>query len=214
LLAGRSRPDATVYAFAQNDEAGQKWLAAVAAACGCKCFHVLTPHKDLNDWTRTGATRPDIEAAIAGAQPVAVDPAPDLHAAPAARVPKPVITLPQEAGEPESAPFPVDALPPDVALMVRATARCHRVPESLPGIVALGLLSASIGAGLAVASKPDRNTRGNLFVVGIAESGSGKSEVFRLLAEAMFKVQERMQEDFKTQCCPSSTPNCAPQKSC
>jgi hypothetical protein len=56
LLAGLCAPDAVVYAFGQNDEAGAKWLAAVAANCGCKTFHVVTPspHKDANDWTRAG----------------------------------------------------------------------------------------------------------------------------------------------------------------
>lgn len=57
LLAGLCAPNALVHAFGQNDEAGQKWLAAVAATSGCKCVHVVTPspYKDANDWTRTGA---------------------------------------------------------------------------------------------------------------------------------------------------------------
>ena len=71
-LDGLCAPDAVVYAFGQNDTAGQKWVAAIATQCGCKCLRVITPspHKDVNDWTRAGASRLEIEAAIATAQPV------------------------------------------------------------------------------------------------------------------------------------------------
>ncbi len=126
LIAGRCRRDATVYAFVQNDEAGRKWLAAVAAACGCMTFQVVTPqpHEDANDWTRAGVTRPDIEAAIAAAQPVSA--APDLHATPPKNVSNRV-TLAEEADEPETAPFPLDVLPPAMATIIAAVSRTERV---------------------------------------------------------------------------------------
>lgn len=90
LIRGRVSPDAVVYAFKQNDEPtpkqpippGDIWLADVAANAGCNVLNVATPspHKDANDWTRAGATKADIEAAIASAKIVepqsALDPLP------------------------------------------------------------------------------------------------------------------------------------------
>ena len=181
LLAGLCAPDAFVQAFGQNDVAGQKWLAAVAANSARKTFHVVTPlpHKDPNDWTRAGATADEIRRAIAAAQLVPVSTAPDLHAAPPRNVSKPVITLPPEdethaADAPK--PFPFKSLPPPLACIVVAVARCERVPAALPAVCALGVASAAIGAGLEIVSASDRVTRANLFVLADAESGSGKSQ--------------------------------------
>jgi hypothetical protein len=206
LLAGLCAPDAVVRAFGQNDAAGQKWLAAVATHCGCKCVQVVTPppHKDLNDWTRAGATRPEIEAAIAAAQLVTVSTAPDLHAAPPKNVSNPAITLPQEADEAETAPFPVDALPSAMANIIEAVSRCERVPLALPAVCALGIASAAIGAGLQVASGPNRVTRGNLYLLASAESGSGKSETFRIIAAPLVSHQARLLETWKLETAPQA----------
>ena len=76
--------------------------------------------------------------------------------------------------EPHAKPFPLDCLPAAAADMARAICATERVPESLAGICALGILSASIGRALQVQSGPDRFTRGNLYLVGSAESGSGR----------------------------------------
>lgn len=83
-----------------------------------------------------------------------------------------------EAGE-DVKPFPLACLPPAAADVARAIAHTERTPEALAGCCALGIVSASIGAGLQVKSGPDRVTRGNLYLMVSAESGSGKSETFR-----------------------------------
>ena len=164
LLAGRFAPNAVVYAFGQNDEAGAKWLVAVAANSGRKTFQVVTPspHKDANDWTRAGANADEIRCTIAAAQPVAASIAPDLHAMPPRKVSKPAIELPEEVDEPEASPFPMDALPPTMATIIVAVSRTERVPLALPAVCALGVASAAIGAGMEVASGPHRVTRANL----------------------------------------------------
>ena len=78
LIRGQLAPDATCYAFKQNDAATEKkpipagdvWLADIAAVAGCRVLNVATPapHKDANDWTRAGATKVQIEAAITAAK--------------------------------------------------------------------------------------------------------------------------------------------------
>lgn len=75
--------------------------------------------------------------------------------------------------------FPLECLPEPCAGMARAIAKTDRTPESLAGCCILGILSASIGAGLQVVSGPSRLTRGNVYILISAESGSGKSETFR-----------------------------------
>jgi hypothetical protein len=59
-------PKTIVHGFRQNDTPAEKWLAEVCAHAGCKVLHVVTPaqFKDLNDWTRAGATVSGIMGAI------------------------------------------------------------------------------------------------------------------------------------------------------
>lgn len=78
LIGGQVAPRAVCYAFKQNDalKPGQKipsgdtWLADIASHVGCKVLNVATPvpHKDANDWTRAGATKADLEAALGAAE--------------------------------------------------------------------------------------------------------------------------------------------------
>lgn len=204
LLAGLCATHAVVYAFGQNDNAGQTWLAGVATNCGRKVFQVVTPlpHKDMNDWTRAGATHLEMEAAIADAQPVAISNQANLHAAPSTNVSELNIELPRVTDEPETAPFPVDALPLSMAAMVVAVSRTERVPLALPSVCALGAASGAIGAGLEVSSGPNRVTRANLYLVASAESGSGKSETFRIIAAPLLDHQTRLIETWKQKTSP------------
>jgi hypothetical protein len=82
----------------------------------------------------------------------------------------------------EAQPFPLHCLPPQVKAMTEAVCATERVPASLAGCCGLGILSGSIGGKLIVQSGSNRITRGNLYVFASAESGSGKSEVFRHMA--------------------------------
>jgi hypothetical protein len=199
LLAGVCATDAVVYAFGQNDEAGQKWLDAVAANCGHQTFQVVTPsaHKDANDWTRGGATADEIGAAITAAHPVTVSAVPDLHATTPKDVSKPSFTLPDETDEPETAPFPVDALPPAMACLIIAVSRCMYVPLAMPAVCVLGVVSAAIGKGLEIVSGPDRTTSANLYLLASGESGSGKSESCRPIVAPLVEYQAALLQTWK-----------------
>ena len=78
--------------------------------------------------------------------------------------------------------------------MAEAIARTERTPETLAGCCVLGILSASIGAGLEVTSGPNRVTRGNIYIMPSAESGSGKSETFRHAAKPFFDYERDLIE--------------------
>ena len=77
----------------------------------------------------------------------------------------------------ELTPFPVDCLPGAAGDMARAIAHAERVPESLTGCCVLGILSAAIGAGLEVRSGAQRKTRGSLFILASAQSGTGNLDL-------------------------------------
>jgi len=103
----------------------------------------------------------------------------------------------------EAIPFPLHCLPPATEGMARAIARVERIPESLAGVCVLGMLSASIGKGLAVGSGPDRVTWSNLYIVASAESGSGKSEAFRHAARPFHDFEAEAIERWKTSILPA-----------
>jgi hypothetical protein len=75
LVAGLIPAGATVYAWKQNDEvkngrrAGDQWLRDLAEHVEAKVVWPKTPErfKDLNDWTRAGATADDLFAAMMSA---------------------------------------------------------------------------------------------------------------------------------------------------
>jgi hypothetical protein len=89
LVTGRIRPDAELFAWAQNDPEekrnantgktpAEKWLATVVEKSGGRVRSVVTPadHKDVNDWTRSGAADDDLLAAIHAAHIIAERPRP------------------------------------------------------------------------------------------------------------------------------------------
>jgi hypothetical protein len=168
-----------LYVWTQNDEPGQEWERTTGANFKgtVKRCKIPAPHKDLNDWTRAGATVDDLFAAMVNAEVIRE-----------ARNDK------SEATEPpgtQAQPFPLHCLPPSCEAMARAVCETVRVLESLPGCCALGILSAAIGSGLQVRSAANRLTRGNLYILPSAESGSGKSETYRHLAKPLFEFEAK-----------------------
>jgi len=95
--------------------------------------------------------------------------------------------------------FPLNHLPPAARAMAEAIARTERTPETLAGCCVLGILSASIGAGLQVTSGSSRVTRGNLYLMPSAESGSGKSETFRHAAKPFFDCEREIIEKWEAE---------------
>jgi hypothetical protein len=194
---------ADVVLIADKDEAGRRHVQLVASKLHgiAKTLRIVElpdfdgqPVKDAADYFVAGATAEDFRAVVTQAVPFTLTTAPQ-------DVSNPLPALPEE-DEPEAAPFPLAALPPTMALLVSAVARCERVPLALPGVCALGVISAAIGAGLEVTSGPNRATRGNLFLLASAESGSGKSETFRLVAAPLVEYQQRQLEVWKEKTSP------------
>lgn len=203
-LEGLCDPDAMVFAFGQNDPAGQRWLKDVAAGCGCRTFQVVTPpqHKDANDWTRAGVTGQQLSEALCAAEPVTTNQSIGDTTRSINGVPNPTIEFGDDVATSGIAPFPLDALPPRMAEIVEAVSKTERVPVALPAVVAIGFVSAALGAGLEVVSGKNRRTRGNLYLLASAESGSGKSETFRIIGAPLLDHQTRMLEIWRQKTSP------------
>lgn len=86
--------------------------------------------------------------------------------------------------------FPTHALPLVLREMVQETSRVTQTPDAMSAIVALGILSASFGGGLLVRSGGERLTPPNLFLLGIARSGTGKSRAFSMVAKPFLEAEQ------------------------
>jgi replicative DNA helicase len=96
--------------------------------------------------------------------------------------------LPDPAAE--SQPFPIHCLPEAAGAMAREIGRVTTAQnEPLAAASVLGILSAGVGAGLEMNTGGERRTRGNLYILTIADSGTGKGETHALSA-APFEAAE------------------------
>jgi Protein of unknown function (DUF3987) len=143
-----------------------------------KCAKIPAPHKDLNDWTRAGATADDLFAAMMSAETI------------------------REANEPEPDPkedlqeFRVECLPPLLERQVRAISELCGVPFAMSAPMVLAVASASIGKGLLVRSLPGRITPANLFVLVCKTSGSGGSLTFKHASAPLVGMQQTQRREF------------------
>jgi hypothetical protein len=177
-----------IYAFPQNDQpdgkgivASQEWLKYVLAATGgCYVVRIPQEHKDLNDWTRAGAIPTDLEGAIDHAQ--FEKPQTDFRTE----------VSPTDNDNELPSLFPLSAFPPIVQKIIGEVCQAELVPASLVGCAALGIASASVGAGISIQSGSSRLTRGNTHLMAIAESGIGKWSSFRHIAKPFYAREEAL----------------------
>jgi hypothetical protein len=95
-------------------------------------------------------------------------------------------------------PFPMECLPGAAEVMAREIARVTTSQsEPLAAAAVLGILSASIGAGIEVNTGGERRTRGNLFTLAIADSGTGKGEAYKLAADPFEALEAEEIESFE-----------------
>lgn len=94
--------------------------------------------------------------------------------------------------------FPLSDLPPIAVNMVLEIARVStsgNVPLAAMSVIGVG--AASLGGGIQLASGGGRLTKGNLYILGIAESGAGKGESFNLAAEPFYAAERDALRSFE-----------------
>lgn len=90
----------------------------------------------------------------------------------------------------EDKPFPVHCLPKYAQNYLSEICRVYGVCASLPGACMLGTLSMAVGSGVELFTGK-HNVRANLFVLGAAMSGFGKSIAFDHVVEPSFLDYEK-----------------------
>ena len=99
--------------------------------------------------------------------------------------------------EEELTPFPTHCLPGAAGDMAREIGRVTTAQnEPLAAASVLTIVSAAIGAGIELSTGGERRTRGNLFTLAIAESGTGKGEAYKLAAEPFETLEAEEIEAF------------------
>jgi hypothetical protein len=160
---------------APEDRPSERWIKAVKEGHNgaCRLFLLRPPEgfKDWNELTRNGISAHQLSGIIAKARAEAEDGR--------RRYETNTREVQSDADDEQAerrSPFPAHCLSPLLSEMVEATAESIGVHINLPAIASIAVVSASLGKGVYAHSGPDQRMRGNLFVVGSANSGTGKSE--------------------------------------
>src|SRR5260221_9683873 len=95
-------------------------------------------------------------------------------------------------GAEEDREFPLQCLPDTVRTMAEAVAKSANVAIELVVLSVLAVLSSVIGKYLRVTSGPDRTTSANLYILGFALSGTGKSEAVRHVFKPVHDIQQSL----------------------
>jgi len=86
--------------------------------------------------------------------------------------------------------FPADLLPDRARSFAYEVACSFRVPIELPAVSILAAASAAIGRGLRIQSTPDELMHANLYFLGAAKSGDGKSRTIKQVAASILDYQK------------------------
>ena len=118
-------------------------------------------------------------------------------------------TAPAEPTASSHAPFPLDALPGFMRAIVEAGAAASNTPVSLTAPLALAAHSMAMGAGLELDCGGSLRCRGNLHMLGIAESGTGKSEAAKVMLGPVNELQRARLEKWEREDRPLHKANAA-----
>jgi hypothetical protein len=97
--------------------------------------------------------------------------------------------------EPDSCPFPMEALPSNLRSYVKNVALVNGTPESLSAVICFSALSACLGNGVAVKSVPGSVAKPNLFTLTLAKSGTGKGRTQKAVMGPLLKCIQEFEEN-------------------
>lgn len=94
-------------------------------------------------------------------------------------------------------PFPVDMLPSTIQEMVKAVSVQLQVPEAMPAMFALGVLSAAVGSGCDIQINRDWLEPLNLWAVVSADSSERKTQVRKVMCAPLVELERELREQAK-----------------
>lgn len=101
--------------------------------------------------------------------------------------------------------FPIETLPSAFGQMAKAVSNSCLCGDNLPSIVVLGVVNAAIGPGIIIENPiTGEQTPINLYQIGIADSGTGKSRVMKKLQNGLLKFDKLCRENWENNIKPKS----------
>jgi replicative DNA helicase len=154
-----------VYIATDQDAPGDALALGLAKALGFHCCRRVRfgKHKDANDALMAGASPEDFQRWLEEAKPMQDESWPE---------PKPFMAD-------IDVPFPAETLPGWLANMVDSVATATQTPVDLPGIVALGVLSAACAGKVKVHGCGDHVEPVNLYLAAFMDPANRKSQVVK-----------------------------------
>jgi hypothetical protein len=203
LINGLFGAKTKIVAWPQNDprkevntpSPSEKWTNEIATNVEGSLFIASTPDKyeDPNDWLLKGGNDEAFNNALIQES---------VHSQDSE---EPIIAiLDEEEENNQYKSFPTELYPKVMAEFVQACSVSLGVPEALPAITALGVCSGSIGKGLRVKTGPSSTLGANLYLLGSAESGVGKSRSLKLVAEPFLEFEKEQQQQWQNQTGPNN----------
>ncbi|MGB2402017.1 MAG: DUF3987 domain-containing protein, partial [Akkermansiaceae bacterium] len=95
--------------------------------------------------------------------------------------------------------FPTNCFPPTMRAMIEESSKASRVPHAMSGMVALASVSASIGGGICIESTNGRTLRGNLHILAVAKSGTGKGTSYSAVTAPLMEYNSEMLDYWRAQ---------------
>ncbi len=92
--------------------------------------------------------------------------------------------------------FPIELAPEFIQELCEELAKYAGVPVSIPFLAVITMFSAALGKNIRVRTGKTRTTPGNIFALVFADSGSGKSDLFRNVAAPLLERQKKDRDKF------------------
>lgn len=172
--------------------AGQLAKALAVDGIAVRIIEPPSPHKDLRDWIRAGATREAVIQLANDATPVTPSTKPAKSPGPATVPSAPASSaLKRFAAVPPWRPFPVDALPAPIATFVREQAAALGVDPAMIAVPVLGVLAAAIGTTRRIELKRSWREPSVAWCVLVAKSGNLKSPAIDAAVAPVHALQRK-----------------------
>ena len=180
----------TLYLWTQNDAAGENWQRDICTRTigTVKRVQIPGPYKDLNDWTRGGATADDLLAAIKDAE---------IISGAKIEVVESNANETDSNATPQPSSFPLDALNPIMREIAQQSAAVYQIKPELPGMAAVAVLAGATGKAVVVSGAVSgRETHCNVYVVAGAPKSYGKNAAASI-ASPLLEASSEMAKSFR-----------------